>query len=70
MYDAIEKATDASIKPTPTNDKIETRMGNIESKTDCFLLLKLCLSVSLSLPPSLSLSYRCAEFNYSETIGE
>lgn len=31
MYDVIEKATEASIKPTPKNDKIEARMRNIES---------------------------------------
>ena len=37
MYDVIEKATEASIKPTPKNDKIEARMRSIESIS--FLLI-------------------------------
>ena len=32
MYDAIEKATEASINPVPKNGKIETRIRNFESK--------------------------------------
>ncbi|XP_028395285.1 uncharacterized protein LOC114519362 [Dendronephthya gigantea] len=33
MYEVIEKATEASIKPVLKNDKIEARMRNIESAT-------------------------------------